>query len=135
MGLPGSSSSDRGVEGFPVGSGGAGGVHSSEPSRPQFDSDFEADRDPPDWRVFIDKEEMDKLKPKEKKRQDVINGELICKLVHKLEYKGQEKMVFYGRGVCYILDIHLPLLQKSFRKAIKAFIVDMQIFLSKVYSY
>ena len=94
MGLPGSSSSDRGVEGFPVGSGGAGGVHSSEPSRPQDDSDFEADRDPPDWRVFIDKEEMDKLKPKEKKRQDVINGELICKFCHKLKYKGQEKMVF-----------------------------------------
>ena len=83
------------VEGFPVGSGGAGGVHSSEPSRPQDDSDFEADRDPPDWRVFIDKEEMDKLKPKEKKRQDVINGELICKICLKLKYKGQEKMVFF----------------------------------------
>ena len=38
------------------------------------DSDFEAERDPPNWRVFISQDELDKLKKKERNRQDVING-------------------------------------------------------------
>ena len=39
------------------------------------DSDFEAERDPPNWRVFISQNELDKLTRKERNRQDVINGE------------------------------------------------------------
>lgn len=40
------------------------------------DSDFDTEPDPPDWRVAISPEEMAKLKPKERKRQDVINGKI-----------------------------------------------------------
>ena len=39
-----------------------------------WDSDFEAERDPPDWRPKMNQDELAHLKPKEKKRQDVING-------------------------------------------------------------
>ena len=39
-----------------------------------WDSDFEAERDPPDWRPNMNQDELARLKPKEKKRQDVING-------------------------------------------------------------
>ena len=42
-----------------------------------WDSDFEAERDPPDWRPNMNQDELARLKPKEKKRQDVINGK-IC---------------------------------------------------------
>ena len=38
------------------------------------DSDFEIEPDAPDWRHTISKEELGKLKAKEFKRQDVING-------------------------------------------------------------
>lgn len=38
------------------------------------DSDFETEVDPPDWRLSLSPDELEKLKPKEKKRQDVING-------------------------------------------------------------
>jgi hypothetical protein len=38
------------------------------------DSDFDTEPDPPDWRVAISQDELAKLKPKERKRQDVING-------------------------------------------------------------
>ena len=49
--------------------------HSSMLNRDTFwDSDFEAERDPPDWRPKMIQEELARLKPKEKKRQDVING-------------------------------------------------------------
>jgi hypothetical protein len=61
----------------------AGGA-SSDPSSssvsfptPQiyWDSDFETDPDPPDWRLAINQDELNQLKPRERKRQDVINGE------------------------------------------------------------
>ena len=39
-----------------------------------WDSDFEAERDPPDWRPKMNQDELARLRPKEKKRQDVING-------------------------------------------------------------
>jgi hypothetical protein len=38
------------------------------------DSDFETEPDPPDWRLSISADDLAKLKPKERKRQDVING-------------------------------------------------------------
>ena len=38
------------------------------------DSDFDTEPDPPDWRLSISQEELALLKPKERKRQDVING-------------------------------------------------------------
>ena len=54
----------------------------SGPREIEGDSDFEAERDPPDWRPKMSQDELARLKPKEKKRQDVINGrtnkELIC---------------------------------------------------------
>ena len=45
------------------------------------DSDFEAERDPPDWRPRMDQDDLAKLKPKEKKRQDVINGNALDTLI------------------------------------------------------
>ena len=39
-----------------------------------WDSDFEAERDAPDWRPKMNQEKLNRLKPKELKRQDVING-------------------------------------------------------------
>ena len=52
------------------------------PREIEGDSDFEAERDPPDWRPKMSQDELARLKPKEKKRQDVINGRtnkrLIC---------------------------------------------------------
>ena len=41
-----------------------------------WDSDFEAERDPPDWRPNMNQDELARLKPKERKRQDVINGKI-----------------------------------------------------------
>ena len=41
-----------------------------------WDSDFETEPDPPDWRHSINQEELAQLNPREKQRQDVINGEL-----------------------------------------------------------
>ena len=38
------------------------------------DSDFETEPDPPDWRESINQEELNQLNPRERKRQDVING-------------------------------------------------------------
>ena len=40
------------------------------------DSDFETEPDPPDWRLAISQDDLARLKPKERKRQDVINGEI-----------------------------------------------------------
>jgi len=55
-------------------------LSASETSSNQFqqqtyeDSDFDTEPDPPDWRLSISQDELAKLKPKERKRQDVING-------------------------------------------------------------
>lgn len=38
------------------------------------DSDLEAEVDPPNWQENVDWEVLKVMKPKEKKRQDVING-------------------------------------------------------------
>ena len=40
------------------------------------DSDFETEPDPPDWRLAISQDDLARLKPKERKRQDVINGKI-----------------------------------------------------------
>ena len=39
-----------------------------------WDSDLEADPDPPDWTRNLDPDIVDKMTPKEKQRQEVING-------------------------------------------------------------
>ncbi len=39
-----------------------------------WDSDLEADPDPPDWTRNLDPDVVDKMTPKEKQRQEVING-------------------------------------------------------------
>ena len=49
-------------------------VASSQLSQINWDSDFETEPDPPDWRHSINQEELNQLNPREKKRQDVING-------------------------------------------------------------
>lgn len=41
------------------------------------DSDLEVEADPPDWQSLLTEEELSRLQPLEKKRQDVINGEFI----------------------------------------------------------
>ena len=41
---------------------------------PFWDSDFEYD-DTPDWRQKMNQDELKRLRPKQQKRQDVINGE------------------------------------------------------------
>ena len=55
------------------------GSQYSMPNQHEFwDSDFDADpQDPPDWRPKMNQDELARLKPKEKKRQDVINGNFI----------------------------------------------------------
>ncbi len=59
---------------------GGASFHSSSASQfgqtqSYWDSDFETEPDPPDWRHSINQEELNQLNPREKKRQDVINGE------------------------------------------------------------
>ena len=39
-----------------------------------WDSDFETEPDPTDWRTALQQEELNQLNPRERKRQDVING-------------------------------------------------------------
>lgn len=39
-----------------------------------WDSDLEADPDPPDWTRNLDSDVVDKMTPKEKQRQEVVNG-------------------------------------------------------------
>ena len=39
-----------------------------------WDSDLEADPDPPDWTRNLDPDVVDKMTPKEKQRQEVVNG-------------------------------------------------------------
>lgn len=41
------------------------------------DSDLEAEVDPPNWQENVDWDVLKVMKPKEKKRQDVINGECM----------------------------------------------------------
>ena len=38
------------------------------------DRDLEADPDPPDWTRNLDPDVVDKMTPKEKQRQEVVNG-------------------------------------------------------------
>ena len=45
-----------------------------------WDSDFETEPDPPDWRHTINQDELAQLNPREKQRQDVINGELVSRV-------------------------------------------------------
>ena len=47
-----------------------------------WDSDFETEPDPPDWRLAIHQEELNKLNPRERKRQDVINGTYILQFLY-----------------------------------------------------
>ena len=46
-----------------------------------WDSDIEADPDPPDWTRNIDQEIIDKMTPKEKQRQEVVNGTWMIKIL------------------------------------------------------
>jgi Rho guanine nucleotide exchange factor 12 len=39
-----------------------------------WDSDMEAEPDPPDWTRLVSEAELKQLSPREKKRQEVING-------------------------------------------------------------
>jgi len=39
-----------------------------------WDSDLEADPDPPNWTRNLDSDIVDKMTPKEKQRQEVVNG-------------------------------------------------------------
>ena len=57
--------------------------HSSMLNRDTFwDSDFEAERDTPEWRPKMNQDELGRMKPKEKKRQDVINGKCNTNRLH-----------------------------------------------------
>lgn len=55
-----------------------GGVKSdsvnNSTSAPQWDSDAEAEPDPPDWTKNVPEDVLRSLSPREKKRQEVING-------------------------------------------------------------
>lgn len=44
-----------------------------------WDSDMEAEPDPPDWTRAVSDTELKQLTSREKKRQEVINGELNLK--------------------------------------------------------
>lgn len=41
------------------------------------DSDMEAEQDTPNWSKAVDKDIVKKLKPKEVRRQEIINGEIL----------------------------------------------------------
>lgn len=56
-------------------SGGDATQLSMGPVQEESDSDMEAMPDPPQWKQVLSKEVVRKMKPKEVKRQDVINGE------------------------------------------------------------
>ncbi len=49
-------------------------AHTFPSTQTYWDSDFDTEPDPPDWRLTITTEELRKLRPREQKRQDVING-------------------------------------------------------------
>ena len=55
--------------------------HSFPTTIVDWDSDFETEPEPPSWRDGMSKDgrqdELNQLNPREKKRQDVINGNLI----------------------------------------------------------
>ncbi|GFU42774.1 uncharacterized protein TNCV_3139621 [Trichonephila clavipes] len=50
------------------------GGHMTGNTQSTEDSDLEADADPPKWQENVDWDVLKVMKPKEKKRQDVING-------------------------------------------------------------
>ena len=56
-------------------------THSHFPSTQTYwDSDFDTEPDPPDWRLSIAQDELRKLSKREQKRQDVINGMFLLVL-------------------------------------------------------
>jgi RhoGEF, Guanine nucleotide exchange factor for Rho/Rac/Cdc42-like GTPases len=49
-------------------------IPSAHNSTAEFDSDLEAEPDPPEWSRGVDEEVLKSLCAREKKRQEVING-------------------------------------------------------------
>ncbi|UYV62901.1 ARHGEF12, partial [Cordylochernes scorpioides] len=58
------------------------------------DSDLEAEVDPPDWQKLLDWEVLRLLKPKEKKRQDVINELFHTERTHVKNLKVLDKLFY-----------------------------------------
>jgi len=69
--LSGTSITSLGGSGAGAERGGAGS-HVQAP----WDSDIEADPDPPDWTRNLDPDAVEKMPAKEKQRQEVINGKI-----------------------------------------------------------
>lgn len=59
-----------------------------------WDSDFETEPDPPDWRLAIHQEELNKLNPRERKRQDVINEFFHTEKSHVRTLKVLDRLFF-----------------------------------------
>ena len=70
-----------------------------------WDSDFETEPDPPDWRHSINQEELAQLNPREKQRQDVINGESNSNFRFRLKkfFRGKQASKYVARDwyFCY----------------------------------
>ena len=73
-----------------------------------WDSDFETEPDPPDWRHSINQEELAQLNPREKQRQDVINGESNSQFQIQIQLP---KVFWQGRGGLpkFLVLLALPL--------------------------
>ena len=65
-----------------------------------WDSDFETEPDPPDWRHSINQEELAQLNPREKQRQDVINGESNSNFRFRLKkfFRGKQASKYVARN-------------------------------------
>merc|ERR1719225_530141 len=59
-----------------------------------WDSDFETEPDPPDWRLAIHQEELNQLNPRDKKRQDVINEFFHTEKSHVRTLKVLDRLFF-----------------------------------------
>ncbi|XP_064470907.1 uncharacterized protein LOC135385494 isoform X2 [Ornithodoros turicata] len=71
------------------------GLHSGGTSVGQLDdSDLECDTEPPNWQNNVDRESLRLMKPKERKRQDVINELFHTERTHVRNLKILERLFF-----------------------------------------
>ena len=82
-----------------------------------WDSDFETEPDPPDWRHpdSINQEELAQLSPREKQRQDVINGESNSNFRFRLKkfFRGKQASKYVARDLYFATKIDLAYCEKK----------------------
>ena len=80
-----------------------------------WDSDFETEPDPPDWRHSINQEELAQLNPREKQRQDVINGESNSNFRFRLKkfFRGKQASKYVARDWYFLPKLFWPTVRKK----------------------